>query len=110
MRLTLLFILSGLLSESFAQRVESQRPKWHVNVEVQYDGDPLFTSQIRSYISRELRALGDVDETYKDADYKIRIFSLATNVNDVLLGYSIHVSVVSPIERLFSILALYGRA
>ena len=27
-------------------------------------------------------------------------------MNDVLLGYSIHVSVVSPIERLFSILAL----
>ena len=50
-----------LLLQSFGQS-----DKWHVTVAVEYDGESSFATQIRSYISRELRALGDVDETDKD--------------------------------------------
>jgi hypothetical protein len=66
MRLTLLFLVSGLLVQSFAQV-----PKWHANVQVRYGGIASFEPKITSYINRELRALGDIDLTDKNPDYLI---------------------------------------
>ena len=99
MRLTILFILSGLLSQSFPQSA-----KWHANVQVKYAGSDAFESQIKSYISRELRALGDVDQTETKPDYIIMIFSIETHAGERLNGYAVHVTVTYPIERFVELL------
>ena len=96
MRLTLLFILSGLLSLSFGQTV-----KWHATVQVKYAGSDAFESQIKSYISRELRALGDVDQTDTKPDYIITSFSMESKTGGRVIGYALHVTVELPVDLEF---------
>jgi hypothetical protein len=96
MRSVLLFILSGLLMQSVAQS-----NKWHGRVQVKYEGSDTFKSQIQNHISRELRALGDVDQTDKQPHFIVIIHSLAitTGANQLLTGYAVYVSVREPIEK-----------
>ena len=93
MRLALFFVLSGLLPVCVAQPL-----KWHANVRVRYYASESFQSQIRSYLSRELRALGDVDETDVNPDYTVTVSAITNTIGGGSHGYAIHVSVAVPAE------------
>ncbi len=104
-RLVLLLIL---LCWWFPQACFGQsNTKWHTTVQVKYAAPDLFVSQIRSYVSREIRALGDVDETETNPEFVVKITALelktAVGTHN---GYAVHVTVLRPIERFLDLLHL----
>jgi hypothetical protein len=85
-RLTGLVVL--LACCSYAQ------PTPHFSFAIETTGD--YQSEIRSFVGRELRSLGDVDVTNTDAQYTISIVTLKTqNKAGEDIGYAMSVVLIS---------------
>lgn len=88
MRAALLFL--------FAASLASAQPKWHKTVQIKLDGPDEFQTQIKSYLGRELRKLGDVEQTDSNPDYVVKMMVMEPSVGSRKVGYAVHVRVYQP--------------
>jgi hypothetical protein len=97
-----LMMIAGFISlyllipqATFSQ--ESQ-PKFSCRISLDITADDKIKGEISSYISRELRSLGDVVITGTDPALKIEIVALEVNSGNSSVGYAISVLVSKPID------------
>lgn len=63
--------------------------KWDATIAVTVTSDPDTTTQMTSYLKRELRSLGDVTVKDKDTDYSLAISALKVkNLDNQHIGYA----------------------
>jgi len=106
LKLVTLFCLCGLVG--YAQ---AQLPKWDARIEVRVSAAPKDLQElIESYITRELRALGDVAVVQDKPGWILSIVAVTSESNapiPVLRGYALSIVLLQPIKP--DVLKIYAQ-
>ena len=79
----------------------SQFEKFSARVQVIVDTDGQLGDDIKSYLNRALRSLGDVIITDNKPDYRVKIVALEEQAGDgTKLGYALSVLITMPLDPL----------
>jgi len=85
-------LLAAILVFSMLAQPDS---RWQGRIDLRVSGDAEARAQVESYMSRELRSLGDVAITAHDPLYRIRILVDRSVVGNEIVGFVVSIVVTS---------------
>ena len=77
---------------------QESQPKFTCRISLDITAEDKIKGEISSYISRELRSLGDVVITNTEPDLKVEIVALEVNSGNSSVGYAFSVLVSKPLD------------